>query len=138
MNGGSSPNSKIFLILWFAFLQCVIIYGAVVFIIKMPEKKLPLDDISFLTIAASLAAAPHLLGRIYQLRKNFSMAFYIIRLAIAETAAMFGLMMYLIFGCSGLSLKAIGIGLLSVIFLFPLRFLRKTDTGDPNRPPPIE
>ncbi len=135
MNGSSLPRGRIFLILWFAFLWCVLVYGLVIFILRMPAKPLPLDEVSFLTIAAGLAALPHLIGNIYQLRKNFSLAFYIVKLAIAETAAMFALVMFILFGCRELSLKAVGICLLSLIFLFPSKYLREPE--DQDRPPPI-
>ena len=136
MNGGL-PQGRIFLILWFAFLWCVLVYGLVIFILGMPEKPLPIDDISFLTVAAGFAALPHLIGSIYQLRKNLSLGFYIVKLAIAETGAIFALVMYILFGCRELSLKAVGICLLGVVFLFPSKYLKQSEPDDPNRPPPI-
>ena len=137
MSSGSNPQAKVFLILWFAFLQCVVFYGVIVFLVKTPEKKLPFDEISFIAIAASLAAVPHLIGTIYQLRNNLSVGLYVIKVALAESAALFGFVMHFLFGCRELTLKAIAISAVSIIFLFPMRYLKKKEPEDPTRPPPI-
>jgi hypothetical protein len=137
VNDYAAGNRRVQLILWFAFLQCVAADGIIVYVVSMPRKDLPFDEMSFFTIAISLAFVPHMLSLVYPFKNNHTVPMLVIKLALAETAAIFGLVMYFLFGCGPLSLKAMGISLLSVALLFPSSPSGKTDDRDPSVPPPI-
>ena len=122
-------------IIWFAFVQCLVLYGAMIFFLKGEDQSLPIPAIDFLCVGALFAFLPH----IFKYFERLSGLPLVVKLVIAEVPGILGLVVNFVSGDRGTALKLAGLSLLSLLFLFPFYALKRNESegGGDGIPPPI-